>query len=507
MHRCGIRNTGRSKVGFFPGAVLFVLLTGLRLFGAEAVASVAPPFYQKASFYWLAVLISAAVVVSAWRLAVRWRRRMLKQRDEEIFGLVDQWTKSLRQEVAERKQAQRALLESQQFIMRQERLAAVGQLAAGLAHEFNNILTVVQGHAFLLMNNPNLDEESLKSLNHINEGVERTSRLVKQMLALSRKQVMLRKPLDMKEILGQTAEMLGRTLSEQVVLKFEIAPRLPPILADAEMFQQIILNLVVNARDAMSSGGQLTIRANEAKFSPNELSGKSDRKPGQFVRLSVADTGSGMDTAIINHLFEPFFTTKDVGKGTGLGLATVHGMVNQHQGWIEVESQIGKGTCFDIYFPVADQPAETPFRPAEAAEIPGGKETILVVEVQEALRQLVREVLQNHGYQILEAPDARLAVQLWENSSEKIDLALIDISALQAKAGRDAAARFWRDNSRLPVIFITDYGDESAETREKSGPFISHLPKPYGPAQLIAAVRDALDAVPAGAAPGSPSFS
>jgi signal transduction histidine kinase/ActR/RegA family two-component response regulator len=503
MHRCINQNSGRSKIGFFRGAVTIILLTSLRLFALDDDgARVTPVFHQTAAFYWLCSLGLAAAIVGGWRLAQRWRRRTLRQRDDEIFGLVDQWTRSLQQEVAERKQAQRALQESQDFIMRQERLTAAGQLAAGLAHEFNNILTVVQGHAFLLMNNPNLDDESIKSLNHINDGVERTARLIKQMLALSRKQIMLRKPLDVQETLVHTADLLSPILGEQVVLKFEIAPRLAPIIADAEMFQQIILNLVVNARDAMNSGGSLTIRADEANFESNDLSAKSNRKPGRFVRLSVADTGSGMDTAIINHLFEPFFTTKDVGKGSGLGLATVHGMVNQHQGWIEVESKIGKGTRFDIYFPVADHsPEKAPLPQTEPLEVLGGKETVLIIEDQQALRQLVHEVLQNHGYEVLEAPNGLQALHLWHNSPSKIDLALIDVSLLHSMSGRDVAARLWQDNPRLPVIFICDDTQEMSERNEESSHAVTYLSKPYRPAQLIRAVRDALDAVLATHAP------
>jgi signal transduction histidine kinase len=496
MHWRKNLNFGCSRIGFFPEAVVLILSAPVRLFAVNAASPpVAPAFYRTTGYYWLCALGVVAAAVLVWRLVVRWRQRARRERDEEIFRLVDQWTKSLQQEVAERKQAQRALQDSQDWIMRQERLAAAGQLAAGLAHEFNNILTVVQGHAFLLLNNPNLDDESLKSVNHINDGVERTARLIKQLLALSRKQVMLRKPLDMQESLDQTAEILHRVLSEQVVLNFEIAPHLPPIMADAEMFQQIILNLVVNARDAMSSGGRLTIRADEAKFTANDLPPKSNRKPGRFVRLSVADTGSGMDTVVIKHLFEPFFTTKDVGKGAGLGLATVHGMVNQHEGWIEVQSEIGKGTCFDIYFPIAEESPQKAHADAAPDVIRGGKETILMIEDQEALRQLVREVLQGHGYQVLEAPTGSRAVQLWETTSAKVDLLLMDISTRQDDSGQQMAARFWQDNPRLPVIFICDNTREMMELNGQPSQSVTYLSKPYGPAQLIRAVRDSLDAL------------
>ncbi len=250
--------------------------------------------------------------------------------------------------------------------MRQERLAAVGQLAAGVAHEFNNILTVIQGHVCLLLENPHLDKDSHKSLRQISSGVDRTAKLINQMLAFSRKQVIQVAPLDLRKTIREIADVLGRTLGEHITLRLDFAPSLPLVVADHGMIQQIIVNLAVNARDAMGDAGTLTIKAHPATFKPSEITGKSDRRPGSFVRLSVADTGSGMEQSTIDHLFEPFFTTKDVGKGSGLGLATVYGMVNQHQGWLEVQSQRGKGTTFDIFIPTARTvPPETaPENPA-----------------------------------------------------------------------------------------------------------------------------------------------
>jgi nitrogen-specific signal transduction histidine kinase/CheY-like chemotaxis protein len=397
------------------------------------------------------------------------------------------------QKTQKRKKPQIVSHEIQESRLRQERLAAVGQLAAGLAHEFNNILTVVQGHVSLLMDNPNLDDESVKSLNHINDGVERTAKLIKQMLAFSRKQVMQQKPLDVEETLGQTAEMLQKLLGDQATLSFKIDPGLAPVMADPGMFQQIIVNLVVNARDAMTHGGELTIRANEAKLTPEDMSAKSGRRIGRFVRLSVTDTGSGMDQAVINHLFEPFFTTKDVGKGSGLGLATVHGMVNQQQGWIEVQSKIGKGTTFDIYLPVADQAPEKARVELEPIEVRGGKETVLVAEDEEVLRDLVREILQSHGYRVLEAPNGLQALHLWEKFEHKVDLVLTDISMPQGMSGRELAARLWKDNPRLPVIFSSGYTHEMTSQHEEEGRLTAFLSKPYRPAQLVQAVRQALD--------------
>jgi two-component system, cell cycle sensor histidine kinase and response regulator CckA len=418
----------------------------------------------------------------------------LRQRDDEVFQVIDQWTKSLQQEVAEGNQTQRALQENQQSIMRQERLAAVGQLTAGLAHEFNNIMTIVQGHASLLMDHPNLDEESVKSLTHINDGVERMAKLVRQMLAFSRKQVMQQKALDVRETLGHTSDMLSGLLGGQAALHFEIAPQLPPVMADPDMFQQIMVNLVVNARDAMSSGGQLTIRAGEALFTPADIPAKSERKAGRFVHLSVTDTGSGMDAATINHLFEPFFTTKGIGKGTGLGLATVYGIVNQHRGWIEVESKVGQGTTFDIYFPTTDQAPEKPAEEVSQLEVRGGKETVLVVEDELVLRELVREILTTHGYRVMEAADGLEAMKVWEENREQVDLLLTDIAMPHGVSGRDVADKLRKDDPQLPVIFSSGYSREMIERSEDASRGAAYLAKPYNPTQLAQAVRGALDA-------------
>jgi two-component system cell cycle sensor histidine kinase/response regulator CckA len=444
-------------------------------------------------YYVLGGGLLVVLVLGVWRGALRWRTRSLRQRDAEVFQLIDQWTKSLQQEVAERKQAQHALQESQELIMRQERLAAVGQLAAGLAHEFNNILTIIQGHASLLLDNPALDEDAIKSVTHISDGVERTAKLIKQMLAFSRKQVMQRRVLQLQETMGSISEMLGQLLGEHVILRVEMAPRLPPILADPEMLQQIIVNLVVNARDAMSSGGQLTIRASEVNFTPADLAGKPDRRAGHFVQLSVSDTGSGMDTTVINHLFEPFFTTKDIGKGSGLGLATVYGMVNQHEGWIEVESKIGQGATFNIYFKATEPLPEKAPEPPKIPEVRGGKETVLVVEDEDVLRELVREILEAHGYAVLEAANGLDALNVWDKAGHKADLLLTDMAMPHGMSGRDLAAKLQKDNPRLPVIFSSGYSQEMLERNAKTLEGQTFLSKPYRPAELAQAVRAALD--------------
>jgi CheY-like chemotaxis protein len=266
------------------------------------------------------------------------------------------------------------------------------------------------------------------------------------------------------------------------------------VKADLNQFEQVIVNLVVNARDAMSGGGQLTIRAAEANFGAQDIPAQSERKAGRFVRLSVTDTGSGMDPATIQHLFEPFFTTKEVGKGSGLGLATVYGMVNQHQGWIEVESKVGQGTTFELFFPVTDQAPERPVEQTAPPEVRGGKETVLVVEDELVLRELVREILTVHGYHVLEAANGMEALEVWEENREKVDLLLTDMAMPHGLSGRDLADKLRKDAPRLPVIFSSGYSQEMIERSEDTHQGATYLSKPYNPAQLAQSVRHALDA-------------
>jgi signal transduction histidine kinase/ActR/RegA family two-component response regulator len=448
-----------------------------------------------AAIYGLCAIALVLIVITAVRWTRRWRRRVLRQRDDEVFQLIDEWTKGLQQEVAAQKQAQRALKEGHELALRQERLAAVGQLTSGLTHEFNNIMTIVQGHASLLMDDPKLDEESAKSLAHITNGVEQMAKLIRQMLAFSRQQVMQLKPLDLKEALGLASDMLQRLLGEEIVLRFEIVPHLPSILADAEMFQQIMVNLAANARDAMSSGGQLTIRAAEASFTATDIPPKSERRTGRFVRLSITDTGSGMDGAVIHRLFEPFFTTKEAGIGSGLGLATVFGMVNQQQGWIEVESQVGQGATFDIYFPVTDQALPRPAQTASLPEVRGGKETVLVVEDESVLRELVREILTARGYCILEATDGVEALTMWDEHRDQVDLLLTDMTMPHGISGRDLAEKLRKDEPQLPVIFSSGYSQEMIARSDDTVENATYLSKPYLPSELVRAVRQTLDAI------------
>jgi signal transduction histidine kinase/ActR/RegA family two-component response regulator len=470
-----------AKSLFLWGTLLLIAFGGPAATAAEDNG--VRHFYRNPFLFIAVAAFLLALIFAAWRFARRWRARVLRQRDEEIFNLINIWTKSLQEEVARRKEAQQALQNSHELTLRQERLAAVGQLAAGLAHEFNNILTIIQGHAVLLMEEPGLSNDSRKSVTHICEGVERITTLVKQMLAFSRKQVMQQRVVNIKESMNEFADMLRRLLGAHIALTFDIRPDLASVTVDPEMLQQIIANLAVNARDVMLDGGQLHISADEIKFDQADLAGISDRRAGSFIRLSVADTGPGIAPSVLTRLFEPFFTTKEIGKGTGLGLATAYGMIKQNAGWIEVDSMLGEGTTFRIYFPVAaNQPAPKP-APAPA---PAASETILVVDDEEVLRNLVREILESLHYRVLAAASGQEALQLWETHKDSVNLVLTDMSMPDGMSGNDLALKLLADRPGLPIIFSSGF------LPEQDNPQRLFLAKPYEPDDLARAVRSAL---------------
>ena len=460
--------------------------------GAAFAFSISPHFYETYSFYAFCAVGAAFIGWTMYQLRVR----HLQQRQVELVKIVDDRTKSLQQEIVERKETQQALLESQQMVLRQERLAAVGQLSAGVAHEFNNILTVIQGHTAFLLENPALDDESTKSLKHISAGVERTAKLTQQMLAFSRKQIMQQQILSLNQVISHVIKMLGRILGENIMLRCHFDPQLPTVRADPGMIEQIIMNLAVNARDAMIKGGDLIIRTQSVHIAKLDSRAHAEARAGHFICLSVSDTGCGMDNTTINRIFEPFFTTKGVGKGTGLGLSTVYGIVKRHQGWIEVASTVGQGTTFKIYFPASGKTADLPIEKAPVLHTRGGQETILLVEDEDILRELVCEILEGQGYQVLSAGSGAEALAVWERNGRKIDLLLTDIVMPEGMSGRELAEKMQETNPRLPIIYSSGY---SQEMMESGGPErrkgVAYLSKPYHPGQLTQVVRECLDAV------------
>ncbi|MEW6303674.1 MAG: ATP-binding protein [Verrucomicrobiota bacterium] len=373
-----------------------------------------------------------------------------------------------------------------------QKMEAVGQLAAGVAHDFNNILTVIQGHASLLREAGLTAHEVVDSSRQIGDAAERAANLTRQLLAFSRKQIMQPKVLDLNTVVGNAYKMLHRLLGEDVSLQCAYGPHLPAVLADEAMLGQVILNLAVNARDAMPRGGILTISTDAVDVTEGTATQHTEARPGRFVRLSVHDTGCGMDSAIMAHIFEPFFTTKEVGKGTGLGLATVYGIVKQHQGWIEVSSVVGKGSTFRILLPVAPE-KEKPARPenADGAALHGAG-TILVAEDEPALCLLVCTTLRRAGYTVHAAASGVEALKVWHGQRGCFDLLLTDMVMPGGVSGRDLAVQLLAEKPALKVIYTSGYSMELVEADFALEDGVNFLQKPYQPASLLRVVREQL---------------
>jgi PAS domain S-box-containing protein len=372
-----------------------------------------------------------------------------------------------------------------------QKLESVGQLAAGVAHDFNNILTIIQGHADRLLGRCDGDGDLTEPLKQISAAARRASSLTRQLLMFSRKQVMQTKVLDLNAVLGNMTKMLHRLLGEDVSLQSQYAKNLPTIEADAGMIEQIIMNLSVNARDAMPKGGELLITTSVANIDDAYVQQHPEARTGQFVCFSVTDTGCGMNRETLARIFEPFFTTKEVGKGTGLGLATVYGIVKQHQGWVEVASELGLGTTFKIYIPGTNKAPE-PFNEKTSPQVRGGHETILLVEDEPVLRELARMILKDYDYRVLEAATGVEALKVWEENSGHIDLLLTDMVMPEGMSGRELAEELKTRKPELKVIYTSGYSSE-VMGQDLGLRDIKFLQKPYPPPQLAQAVRECLD--------------
>ncbi|MDB6016115.1 MAG: Histidine kinase [Pedosphaera sp.] len=388
---------------------------------------------------------------------------------------------------------ERSSLEEQ--LRQAQKMESVGQLAAGVAHDFNNILTIIQGHSGLLMSRPNLSPAMTTSIQAVSFAAERAASLTRQLLMFSRKQVMQPKPLDLKEIVTNMSKMLQRLLGETITLTCKSTPQLPTIHGDGGMMEQILMNLAVNARDAMVKGGELLIRTDPIQVNDAYVNHHADARPGLFVCLQVTDTGTGMDAATMKRIFEPFFTTKEAGKGTGLGLATVYGIVKQHSGWIALESQLGKGTTFKIFLPATSKlmPESTEGTTITVKPVRGGHETILVVEDEPVLRDLAQLILQDCGYRVLDAGSGVEALTVWQRHQSAIDLLLTDMIMPDGLSGKDLAESLVSNKPTLKVIFTSGYNVEDirADLANKNG--TRFLQKPYSRSTLAQAVRECLD--------------
>jgi len=394
-----------------------------------------------------------------------------------------------------RRQAETELRQSQELLRQTQKVEAIGQLAGGVAHDFNNILTVIHGHAELLLAEGPLSEKVSHSVGQIRQAAVRGAALTRQLLAYGRPQVMELRRLDINEIVGNMTRMLSRIVGEQIALELQYCPEPAIVQADAGMMEQVLLNLVVNSRDAMPQGGRAVIDTRVVEVEPGRLDQHPQGRAGRFVCLSVADTGCGIAPDHLRRLFEPFFTTKEAGKGTGLGLATVHGIVKQLEGWVEVESELGQGTRFRVFLPwsdvVPDEPAPGPCTPLLPV---GGSELILVVEDEPSLRDMACEYLARCGYRVLSAETGGKALELWAARRDEIDLVLTDLVMPGQMNGCQLAERLQAERPEVSVLFTSGYSAEAAGKDFGLRPGQNYLQKPFQPQQLASLVRAALDA-------------
>ena len=365
-----------------------------------------------------------------------------------------------------------------------QKMEAIGQLAGGVAHDFNNILTIIHGHASLLLAAGGLTGLAARSAEQLSQAADRAASLTRQLLAFSRRQVMQPRQLDMNEVVANTTKMLGRILGEDIALQLQYSPQPARVQADAGMMEQVLLNLVVNARDAMPRGGLLSISIASLEVDGRRSAEQSLARAGQFVCLSVVDTGCGIPPENLRRIFEPFFTTKEVGKGTGLGLATVYGIVQQHQGWIEVESHVGKGAAFKVFLPCSNEVAATPLDAVVRPAVRGGTETILVVEDEAPVRELVCRLLADQGYRILQAESGLKALQVWQDQKEQISLLVTDLVMPDRLNGRELAEKLLAERPQLRVIFTSGYSADVVGKDFVPRRGLKYLQKPYPPQKL-----------------------
>ncbi len=392
-------------------------------------------------------------------------------------------------DITERKQLEVQLRQAQ-------KMEAVGQLASGVAHDFNNMLAVIRGNAdLLLMDADQSRSEAGGCLKHIVGAADRAASLTRQLLMFSRKQNMQAQPLNLNDLTRNLAKMLTRVIREDIELECLYAEQLSLVHADAGMLEQLLLNLVVNARDAMSQGGHLRVKTEQVLVAAEQVQANPEARAGEFVCLSVSDTGTGIAPEHLARIFEPFFTTKEPGKGTGLGLATVYGIVKQHQGWLEVASRVGEGATFKVFLPVTALPADSAKALPAAAKLRGGTETILLVEDEFSVRMITRRVLESFHYKVHEATCAREALAVWGLHRAEIALVLTDMVMPEGVSGRELAEQLRAQSPELKIIFMSGYssdaiGKHTEFLRKHKGHF---LQKPCSTDILIRAVRQCLD--------------
>jgi len=386
---------------------------------------------------------------------------------------------------------------TQEQFRQSQKMESIGLLAGGVAHDFNNLLTAIQGNTQLALRKVGANDALRHRLLEVEKAAQRAAVLTRQLLAFSRRQYLERKPINLNETINDIMKMVRRLIGADIEVRLNEAADLTAVFADSTQIEQVLMNLAVNARDAMPQGGLLVIETRNAELDAVYCRRYNYVTPGRYVEIKVSDTGCGMDAETRARIFEPFFTTKETGKGTGLGLSTVYGIVKQHDGHINVYSEVGHGTTFRIYLPMHESPAAVETTPAPAP-LAGGTETILIAEDEAALRELARDVLEGLGYKVLLARDGAEAVALYEAERARIDLLLLDV-VMPHMGGHEAYEHIRTLDGATPVIFMTGYSVETVQDKfVKHNRFIEEagatlLQKPYNVESLGHKVRETLD--------------
>jgi len=391
------------------------------------------------------------------------------------------------EDVTERQGLEEQLRQSQ-------KMEAVGRLAGGVAHDFNNLLTVIKGYSELMLDELGATDPMRAEVEEVERAADRAAALTRQLLAFSRQQVLAPKVIDLNAVVSNMDKLLKRLLGEDIDLFAVLDQKLGTVRADPGQIEQVIMNLAVNARDAMPKGGKLTVETMNVRLDESYAREHASVKPGNYVMLAVSDTGIGMDQLTLSHVFEPFFTTKEQGKGTGLGLSTVYGIVKQSGGYIWVYSEIGIGTSFKVYLPRVDAVADT-IRPATAADPHRGHETVLLVEDEDGVRALIRQVLHRSGYTVLQAREGGEALLLCERHEGKISLLLTDV-VLTQMSGTELAQRLLQIRPDMRVLYMSGYTDEAIVHHGVLNAGSAFLQKPFTNESLARKVREILDAPP-----------
>ena len=401
------------------------------------------------------------------------------EEDGRIVG-----TQAAMRDVTERKRMEAQYLQAQ-------KMESVGRLAGGVAHDFNNLLTVINGYSELLLNEVAPDDPCRKSVEQIRAAGERAKELTQKLLTFSRKQLAEPKRVNLNLVVAEAEKMFGRLIGEDIEFITKLHPAVGEVMADPGQLHQVLMNLAINARDSMPRGGKLVIETRNVTVGEDLASQNPALAPGSYVYLGVTDTGTGMSAEVKQHLFEPFFTTKEAGRGTGLGLATVYGIVRQSAGWIGVTSELEQGTTINIYLPRIDAEVQAQPGAGTPGTAPRGSETVLVVEDQEAVRRLICIILEDYGYRVLQVSNGPDAIAVAKQYPQTIHLLLTDV-VLPLMDGRALADKLMAARPDLKVLFMSGYTEEQIGHHGVLDSGLAYLPKPFSPEELAAKVREAL---------------